>query len=147
MLFFGIIYNQILGEIQLIFYNWERMAYLANGDPKNIILMVARLTYRLSCPSRNPQKSIFYKSNLNGDSYLLNPRLLLKNENTVSFKHMAEYVGLASYRRYNDYKMTNESTLLLYQNKMKIANIKTNPLLTIRDNKIHFKLEEIKNGN
>ena len=109
--------------------------------------MVARLTYRLSCPSRNPQKSIFYKSNLNGDSYLLNPRLLLKNENTVSFKHMAEYVGLASYRRYNDYKMTNESTLLLYQNKMKIANIKTNPLLTIRDNKIHFKLEEIKNGN
>jgi len=126
----------------VIFYDWETMAKLAKGDPKNIIVMVARLTYNLTCHSSNRQKDIFYKSDISGDSYLLNPELLLKNENAASLRHMVEYIGLASYRRYADYQMTGDSSLSIHHCRMKIENIEKNPLLIVRNDKIHFKLEE-----
>jgi len=126
----------------VIFYNWEIMTSLANGSPKNIVLMVARLTYNLTCHSSDKRKDIFYNSDLTGDSYLLNPQLLLQNEIGASMRHMAEYVGLASYRRYVDYDMTGDSTLYVHYNHMKLDKIKQNPLLHVEGDKIHFKLEE-----
>ena len=126
----------------MIFFNWETMSLMAQGDPRNIIIMVARLTYNLTCHSRDRSKDKLYKVGLRGDSYLLEPELLLRNEKGVSMKYLAEYVGLASYRRYIDYQMANDSTLSVLHTHMDREKIENNPLLYVRNDKIHFKLEE-----
>jgi len=126
----------------MIFFNWETMSRIAEGDPKNIILMVAILTYNLTCHKRDPMKDIFYAADLRGDSYLLHPEKLLQNEKDVSMKYMAEYVGLASYRRRIDFQLMKDTTLSVYHNHMDRDKIEKNPLLFVRDNRIHFKLEE-----
>ena len=125
------------------------MTQLADGNPKNIILMVAIITYKLTCPSKRKKRGnvIFYNANLDGTSFLMNPELLLKNEIGASFREMAEYVGLASYRSYGDYAMNGTLTLPVYHNNMERDKIERNPLLHIKNDNIHFKLEETINGN
>ena len=81
--------------------------------------------------------------NLVGNNYLLNPAPLFSDKST-DVAYIAQYIRLAGRRDYYQYKYYNIRYLdLSYYSDINLDAIKTNPLLTINDNKIHFKYEEI----
>lgn len=81
--------------------------------------------------------------NLLGTSFLLNPAPLFKDKSTdVIFK--AQYIRLAGRRDYANYKYYGIKYLdLSFFQDIDLDAIKHNPLLTIKENKIYFKFEEI----
>lgn len=84
----------------------------------------------------------YIKGLANGNSFLLNPIGLIKSKYDTIFK--AQYIRLAGRRNYIHYK-TYKDTFLdisLYPEINKQA-IKQNTLLTLIDNKLYFKFEEL----
>ena len=82
-------------------------------------------------------------SNLSGTSFLLNPAPLFNDKSTdVIFK--AQYIRLAGRRDYANFKYYGIKYLdLSFFQDIDLDAIKHNPLLTIKQNKIYFKYEEI----
>lgn len=81
--------------------------------------------------------------NLGGSSFLLNPSDLFKDKSTdVIFK--AQYIRLAGRRDYATYRYYGTKHLdLTFFTDIDLGSIKHNPLLTISNNNIYFKYEEI----
>jgi hypothetical protein len=81
--------------------------------------------------------------NLFGDSFLLNPEPFFSDTKTdIAYK--SQYLQLAGRRAYGDYKLygTTYLDLSLFED-VDQDKLKTNPLLTIKQNKIYFKHEDI----
>ncbi len=80
--------------------------------------------------------------NWSGGSYLINPRLLLRNRGRYPDKQVVEYIALASLRNYSDYKIMGVKTLDLLACAGKEDLINNNRLLRLADGKVYFKYEE-----
>lgn len=110
-------------------------------DAKNLVELL-RLHY---CKKTIPKSSRSKKPirNLLGNSFLLNPAPLFNDKSTdVIFK--AQYIRLAGRRDYANYKYYGTKYLdLSFFQDIDLEAIKHNPLLTIKENKIYFKFEEI----
>jgi hypothetical protein len=78
-----------------------------------------------------------------GDSYLLNPTELLIWGLEYSFKEIADYIGLASFRKYSEYLTTNDASLDILHSPLSEEQIKQNRLLSIENGRILFKYEEV----
>ena len=80
--------------------------------------------------------------NLKGNSFLINPALLFTDTST-DIVHKAQYIRLAGRRNYAIYKHYGYTYLdLSFYSDIDLNAIKSNPLLKITENKIHFKYEE-----
>jgi hypothetical protein len=81
-----------------------------------------------------------------GDSYLLDPHsLLLWGRVEASLKEIADYIGLASLRKYSEYLTTNDAGLDILHSPLSEEQIKQNRLLSIENGRIRFKYEEATN--
>jgi hypothetical protein len=111
------------------------------GDAKRLVellwLHYSKKTIPKSFRSRKPL------NNLLGNSFLLNAASLFKDRSTdVIFK--AQYIRLAGRRDYANYLYYGHTYLdLSFFQDIDLDAIKHNPLLTIKENKIYFKFEEI----
>ena len=132
----------------MIFFDWKKVQKLSGGKSKNVVRLLAILTYDIKMPRKDKNISQFYNHNLSGDSYLLNPREIFKNKLQVTFNNMALYIELASRRNYLDYKWYGVKSLPLKYTEIDRAAIEDNPLLSIdgQDN-ITFYYEGKENGN
>jgi len=127
----------------MIFFDWNKILKLSKSNIEDIVVLIYILTYNLKYPSGiNPKRKHLYGHDLKGDSFLLNPESLLKNELGANIKQIADYIGLASFRSYLDYELFNKKSLNLKHTTIDLNVIKKNPLLNIVNNEIHFKYEE-----
>ena len=76
----------------------------------------------------------------------MNPEPLFIQRNRYSDTEIAQYAGIASLRNHFDYRSKKDTTLdfLHYTGKEDI--ITNNRLLWVEDGRIHFKFEEVTNG-
>jgi len=132
----------------LIFFDWKKVQKLSGGKSKNVVRLLAILTYDIKMPRKDKNISQFYNQDISGDSYLLNPREIFKNKLQVNLDDMALYIELASRRNYLDYKWYGVKSLPLKYTEIDLAVLKENPLLEIdgQDN-ITFYYEGKENGN
>ena len=132
----------------MIFFDWKKVQKLSGGKSKNVVRILAILTYDIKMPRKDKNISQFYNQDISGDSYLLNPREIFKNKLQVTLDDMALYIELASLRNYLDYKWYGVNSLPLKYTKIDRASLEANPLLSIdgQDN-ITFYYEEKENGN
>ena len=132
----------------MIFFDWKKVQKLSGGKSKNVVRLLAILTYDIKMPRKDKNISQFYNQDISGDSYLLNPREIFKNKLQVNLDDMALYIELASRRNYLDYKWYGVKSLPLKYTEIDRAAIEDNPLLSIdgQDN-ITFYYEEKENGN
>jgi len=127
-----------------LFFNLEFLESLNNVDIIPILLMYMRGTLPRS---KFCKLKFINMSKMVGDSFLLNPEPLLTDK-SVDPIYILQYIRLAARRNYNMYKTYKIAYLdLSYYPELNIDKLKHNPLLTIANNKIHFKYEEIYNGN
>jgi len=132
----------------MIFYDWEKVLKLSKGKTKNTIRLMVIYTYGIKMPKNKKSISHFYRQDIIGDSFLLNPKELFKNKLQVTLEQMVAYMELASYRNYLDYKWQGVKTLPHRYTEITHQDIEDNPLLELdeQDN-IKFYYEEKDYGN
>ncbi len=135
----------------MILYNWKSILKSSKGNVNDIITILRIITYRITPKNYYDKTFRFYQKNYGGSSYLVYPEILLtQGRSQYSDKEVAEYVGVASFRNYYEYKRTGNTTLDLIHCPVSEETIKSNRLLDIRDGCIHFLFEETngeKNGD
>ncbi len=131
----------------MIFFDWKKVLQISEGNIKDIIRIMYANTYQITAIkyTRNKMKYKLLTHDIKGDSYLLNPKDIFRNEKHATLKQMAEYISLASLRNYLDYKWYKHTTLPLNYTDINRQTIENNPLLEIDEyDNIHFTLEEIR---
>jgi hypothetical protein len=86
----------------------------------------------------------YQQKDFSGDSYLLDPWALFLDK-TYTLKEKADYIGLASFRNYSEYLLTNDASLDILHCPLNEEQLKQNRLLSIENGRILFKYEEVAN--
>lgn len=126
----------------MVYYDWRKVYRKSGGSSKQIILILKAMI-KESLP-RNLYDPLYkyYYEDFSGDSFLLQPSLLIHNEFRYRPKEVAEYIGLASFRNYAHYCATKDATLDLLHSPVSEDTINNNRLLRIENNRIHFLYEK-----
>jgi hypothetical protein len=124
-----------------LFFNLNLLETKTNCDPIKLVENLKLHFIRKTIP-----KNQYYKIkpifNLKGNSFLIKPAALFADKNT-DIVYKAQYIRLAGRRDYAIYKHYGHKYLdLSYFSDLDLNAIKSNPLITIKDNKIYFKYEE-----
>lgn len=123
----------------MIFYDWNKISRVTKKDPKKLKLLIGHIMTgkrRLISPL-HPNLWLFTNT-WKGDSFLIHPEILLHNLNSKNLKYLPQYLELASYRSFIDYKLMKKTYLdylPMYGTEI------NNPFLVFNDNKIYFKFE------
>ena len=126
----------------MIKYNWEKIYREAKGDSVSILTIIHLLTYKRIPASRKDKTYKYFGESFLGDSFLLNPRQLLAERKYYSNKEAAEYIAVASYRNYFNYKQTGKTTLELLHLPVETTIVNRNRLLRIDNGLVHFLFED-----
>lgn len=129
----------------MIFYNWKKILKESNGNVSDILTILDILTFRKLPVNRKDRRFKFWQKSFHGESYLLQPEALFIQRARYSDKEIAQYAGIASLRNYFDYQSRKDTTLDLFHYTGEEDILNQNRLLWIKDDRIHFKFEEIKN--
>ena len=126
----------------MIKYNWEKIYREAKGDSVSILTIIHLLTYKRIPASRKDKTYKYFGKSFLGDSFLLNPRQLLAERKYYSNKEAAEYIAVASYRNYFNYKQTGKTTLELIHLPVETTIVNRNRMLRIENGLVHFLFED-----
>jgi hypothetical protein len=125
----------------ILFFNLGILEAETLGNPKQMVEKL-RLFYTKKQIPKNSYSKVKPIRNLIGNSYLINPDGFFA-DNITDIIYKSQYIQLAGRRDYGLYKLYNVKHLdLSYFKDIALDNIKTNPLITITQNKIYFKYEE-----
>jgi hypothetical protein len=125
----------------ILFFNLSVLEAETLGNPKQMVEKL-RLFYTKKQIPKNSYSKVKPIRNLIGNSYLINPDGFFA-DNITDIIYKSQYIQLAGRRDYSLYKLFNVKYLdLSYFKDIDLDNIKTNPLITITQNKIYFKYEE-----
>ena len=124
-----------------LFFNLSLLESETQCDSTKLVEILRLHFIRKSIP-KNQYSKIKPIFNLKGNSFLINPVSLFTDTST-DIVHKAQYIRLAGRRNYAIYKHYGYIYLdLSFYSDIDLNAIKSNPLLKITENKIHFKYEE-----
>ena len=135
----------------MFLFNWKKIYQETDGSISKCLEVLDMMVYKkIPYNSYDPIYKYRNKS-FSGDSFLLQPEILLENGFRYSPREIAIYVGVASRRKLADYLAFGEKTLSIDHAPQVNKLIEDNRLLYIEGSKIHFVYEEAqrrtKNGN
>ncbi|MAH45289.1 hypothetical protein CMI37_05645 [Candidatus Pacearchaeota archaeon] len=127
----------------MIRYNWKKILRESKGKISDLMLIVWYVTYNYPPTSKRDRLFKFYGRDYSGDSFLIYPEGIYKYRKSASDSEWAAYIGIASYRSYNDYIINQQLTLEVERVPKRLQPIiKRNRLLKIEDGYIHFEYEK-----
>jgi len=135
----------------MVLFNWKKIYREAQGSTVKCVEILDMITYK-KVPFNSYDPLYRYRNkNFSGDSFLLQPEILLENGFRYSPREIAVYVAVASRRKLADYVAFGEKTLSINHAPQVNKLIEDNRLLYIEKSEIHFIYEEAqrrtKNGN
>jgi len=127
----------------MVFYNWNLINRELTKGAVKIQDILRHMVIRPKYPRSKSAKELrlFMHDWKAGYSFLVSPDTLLLKTGNIPERYLIEYLELASYRSYGDYKVLNKLTLdfLAFEEKEDIIN--ENPLLEEINGEIHFLYE------
>lgn len=128
-----------------LFFNINALEEQAGTDPQKLIALLKYHHKGIRVVNKYSKYKPSKKS-LSGNSFILNPNPVLYNtEHDVA--HIAQYIKLAGRRDLLLYRTHGFIGLdTTFYPDLIIENIRQNPLLTISNQILNFKFEEIYNG-
>jgi hypothetical protein len=128
----------------MIFFDWPTVFTESEALPHKLLDIITYITLK-PIPKNHYDAHIKRLSVINwvGHSFLLNPRKVITSRDVYPDEKLAEYVALASFRNYNQYKVTKQTTLSVYECPVSTESLKENKLLTIQNDQIYFCWEEV----
>jgi hypothetical protein len=125
-----------------LFFNIEVLEKETRGDPVYLVIALQKWFNKERYPKSSRDKYKPLTKSLAGNSFLLNP-VEFFNDTTTDIIYRSQYLKLAAKRDYTLYKLYGVKFLdLSFLPDLNIKLIKSNPLISITDNKIYFKYEE-----
>lgn len=121
----------------MIFFNWGTMERVTKRDPDKIIQVLSHIMTFKKIPVSYTKNLWLFTNSWKGDSFLIHPEILLHNINTKNQQYLPEYVELASYRSFIEYKLMRK----VWLDYLPIFGEINNPLVTLHNNKIYFNFE------
>lgn len=127
----------------MIRFNWRKIYRVSGGSSRRILLILqSMISNKMPVDRYDPVYKYKYQD-FSGHSFLLNPEPILTYRFKYTDKELAEYIGLAGFRNYGDYKAFGKKTLDLVHSPLNKDAILTNRLLHIDEqNNIHFIYED-----
>ena len=131
----------------MLFYDWKKMFEASEGSPLTLFVIFKMLV--TGAIPKNKYDSIYKHAgkHFNGESFIVHPDVLLHNAYKHDYREIAQYHPLASLRPYADYLVTGDTRLDLLQCEVDQELFKDNSLLHIKNGKVHFLYEEVKQEN
>ena len=135
----------------MVLFNWKKIYQEAEGSAVKCVQIVDMLVYK-KVPFNSYDPLYRYRNkSFSGDSFLLQPEILLENGFRYSPREVAIYIAVASRRKLANYVAFGEKTLSIDHAPQVNKLIEDNRLLYMEGSKIHFVYEEAqrrtKNGN
>ena len=136
----------------MLLFNWKKIYKETDGSVSQCLEVLDMMVYK-KIPYNSYDSIYKYRNkDFSGDSFLLQPEILLENSFRFDPKEVAVYVALAARRKLADYLAFGEKTLSMRHAPQLNKLIEENRLLYIDEwNKLHFIYEEaqrrIENGN
>jgi hypothetical protein len=126
----------------MLLFNWKKIYKETEGSSVEI-LRVLEMLHKKEVPwNRYDPIYKYSKKSFSGDSFLINPDILLEQAFRFEKKEIAVYVALAARRKLADYIAFNRKTLSVRHAPKLIKLIEDNRLLYIANGQIHFIYEE-----
>ena len=136
----------------MFLFNWKKIYKEADGSSIKCLEILDMMVYK-KVPYNSYDPIYKYRNkNFSGDSFLLQPEILLENAFRYAPREIAIYVALAARRKLADYLAFGEKNLSARHAPQLNTLIEENRLLYIDEwNKLHFIYEEAQrrteNGN
>ena len=135
----------------MFLFNWKKIYNEAEGSSVKCLEILDMMVYK-KVPYNSYDPIYKYRNkSFSGDSFLLQPEILLENGFRYAPREIAIYVALAARRKLADYLAFGEKNLSVRHAPQLNKLIEDNRLLYIQGGKIHFVYEEAqrrtKNGN
>ena len=135
----------------MFLFNWKKIYNEAEGSSVKCLEILDMMVYK-KVPYNSYDPIYKYRNkDFSGDSFLLQPEILLENAFRYAPREIAIYVALAARRKLADYLAFGEKTLSARHAPQLDKLIEENRLLYITSGEIHFVYEEAqrrtKNGN
>lgn len=128
----------------MIRFSWKKIQHEAGRSSKRIYLCLLSMLSTAMPRSRYDPLYRLQQKDFTGDSYLLEPySLVLWGPTEASYKEVADYLGLASFRKFSEYLTTNDAGLDILHSPLSEEQMKQNRLLSIENGRIRFKYEEV----
>lgn len=126
------------GSYMTLFFSLENLERESKGNYRKFVeLLYEHWSGKLPRPTA--------KLTLKGTSFILNPEPLFKSDKNVDILYKIQYIKLAAKRDYALYKLYGCRTLdLSYFPDIDVELLKTNPLLKIVNNQLHFLYEDLR---
>lgn len=125
----------------MIRYSWKKIQLKAGKSALRIIMCIRSMIEKRTPHNYYDPLFKYKEKDFSGESYLLNPSGVINSDATN--KEVADYIGLASFRKYSDYLVTNDASLDILHSPLSEEQIKQNRLLSIENGRIKFKYEEV----
>lgn len=126
-----------------LFFNIEVLEKETKSDPFYMMAALERWYKKDLIPKNARERYKPLTKSLSGNSFLLSPDKFFKDKNT-DIIYKIQYLKLAAKRDYTLYKLYGLKFLdLSFLPDINLKQISTNPLLSIEENKVYFKYEEI----
>jgi hypothetical protein len=127
----------------LILFNWEKIYRETEGKTFAIMSIISYLTFPHLPLNRYDSTYQLSLRDWSGDSFLLHPEKLIVHRKEFGDPELAQYVALASFRSYAEYKATGKTTLDMLLAPVGQKLIDYNRLLTRVNDQIYFCWEEV----
>jgi len=126
----------------ILLYSWKKLLKEGGHSSKRLLTLFEYLVFKRLPKNRFDPTYQFMGKSFSGDSFLVQPELLILNRNKWRDKELADYIGLASFRNLAEYRLTKKVTLDLAHSPVGKDIINNNRLLRIADDEIHFLYED-----
>jgi hypothetical protein len=124
-------------------FNWKKIVNKTQGRAKDIFAIMHWMTF-MSLPSNRKDTVYNYMQyNFVGNSFAVDLKPLFFEAKNYTAQERIEYLSLLSYRSFAIYMHDQIVTLDLSHANVGQDAINNNRLLTLIDDKIHFKYEDI----
>jgi len=126
----------------MFLFNWKKIYQASEGSSAACVEIIDMMYYK-KIPYNSYDSLYKYRNDeFSGDSFLLQPGMLLEKAFRFESKELAVYIALAARRKLSDYIAFGTTTLSVRHAPNLINHIETNRLLYIEDGQIHFLYEE-----
>lgn len=128
----------------MLLYNWQKIFEAAKGNARECYLIVDMLVNNRIPYNRFDPLYKYMSHTFVGQSFLVNPDVLLFNAYKYSYRDLAIYMAIASVRSLSEYLANRKVTLELLRSPVDPRlELESDKLVTVDENNIiHFRYEE-----
>ncbi len=131
----------------MFLFNWKKIYKAAEGSSAACVEIIDMMYYKKIPYNAYDSLYKYRNDEFSGDSFLLQPGILLEQAFRFESKELAVYIALAARRKLADYIAFGYKTLSVRHAPQLTQLIEDNRLLYIENGQIHFIYEEAQRRN